>query len=80
MIFADTTLVGVAALLTALSGALSTFFGIRLTRRDAQAKSEKDCRERLRAVRAEAEGLAEELHKRKMRDWMLTDEDLDAQS
>jgi len=55
-------LLGIAAILSATGGIISTIWAIRKDR-----KSERDdCREKLRDVRAEAEKYAEELHRMKM--------------
>jgi hypothetical protein len=64
----DPTLLGIAAIIAALGGIVSTVLGTRKARRDERAKNEEECIERLRTARQEAEGLAEELHQRKMRE------------
>jgi uncharacterized protein YlxW (UPF0749 family) len=60
------TLLGVAALVTALGGVLATILGARRSRREERDKAEQDCVQRLRETRAESERLAEELHRVKM--------------
>jgi hypothetical protein len=56
------TLLGIAALLTAFGGVISTIMAVRKARSDGEA----ECLDRLKKSRAEAEGLAEELHKLRM--------------
>jgi hypothetical protein len=56
------TLLGIAALLTAFGGVISTIMAFRKSRSD----DEQACLERLKEARAEAERLAAELHARKM--------------
>ena len=60
------TLLGIAAILSALGGILSTVWAIRKGRRDERDKEREDCRKRLTAARQEAEQLAEALHSLKM--------------
>lgn len=62
----DPTLLGVAAIVSAFGGVVSTVVGARRSRRDERAKAEQECFERLKATRAEAEALARELHEIKM--------------
>jgi hypothetical protein len=56
------TLLGVAAIVSALGGLVTTIFAVRKSRREAT----EDCEKRLKASRKEAEDLAEELHRIKM--------------
>ena len=58
------TLLGVAAIISAIGGCVSTFLALRTTRNSER----EQCIERLREARAEAEQVAAELHKRKMHD------------
>jgi hypothetical protein len=62
------TLLGVAALLSALGGIASTWIGAKRARREEREKAEQECRDRLRDTRAEAERLALELHELRMKD------------
>jgi hypothetical protein len=66
-IFDNATLLGVAAIISAISGIASTIFGARRARREEHDKDEEQCRERLRLARKEAEEAAMELHARKMK-------------
>lgn len=63
----DPTLLGVAALLTATSGAITTLIGIRKTSTEAREAEAERCRGLLREARLEAEAAAAELHAIKMR-------------
>lgn len=63
----DPTLLGLAAVITALSGVVSTIVGTRRARREAREKAEEECLQRLKKTRAEAEAVAAELHELKMR-------------
>jgi len=62
----EASLLGVAALVASISGLVSTIIGVRRARRDEKDQSSEQCRERLRAARAEAEHLAEALHEIRM--------------
>lgn len=59
------TLLGIAAVVSAIGGAASTIMAIR----KQHSEEEQECRERLKQARAEAESSAQELHERKMRDY-----------
>jgi hypothetical protein len=61
----DPTLLGIAAIVSALGGLISTIVAIRKSRREGQ----EDCEKRLKELRAESEQLAEELHRMKMEHW-----------
>jgi hypothetical protein len=61
--------VGIAALLTALGGLVTTVIAHRQGKKEQQSKSEEDCYERLKAVREESEGLAQELHELRMKEF-----------
>lgn len=63
----DPTLLGIAAILSAVGGIASTIIGARRARREERDKAEQECRERLRSTRKEAEDCAEELHELKMK-------------
>jgi hypothetical protein len=63
------TLLGIAAIISSISGALTTVFGARAARKEATARAEDECREKLKAARLEAEDAAKELHDVKMRDY-----------
>ena len=65
----EITLLGLAAIITAIGGIVTTVLAHRSSGREARQKAEEECVERLRNVRAEAEGLAEELHRIKMKHW-----------
>jgi C4-dicarboxylate-specific signal transduction histidine kinase len=58
------TLLGVAAIISAMSGIVSTIWALRKSHDEEHER----CLERLKEVRAEAEQSAAELHERKMRD------------
>jgi hypothetical protein len=58
------TLLGVAAVVSALGGCISTILALRKTRDEEH----EACLERLRAARAEGERLAGEVHSGRMRD------------
>jgi uncharacterized membrane protein (DUF106 family) len=62
----DPTLLGVAAIVSALGGVVSTILAHRSAKKEAKRKADEECLERLRATRVEAEQLAEELHRMKM--------------
>jgi hypothetical protein len=64
----ETTLLGIAAVITAISGVISTIVGSRKSAKEAREKSEQECRERLKAARIEAEAAAAELHEIKMKE------------
>lgn len=59
-------LLACAAFISALGGVISTVWSIRKGKREERDKAHEECIERLRSVRAEAEGLARELHDIKM--------------
>lgn len=65
--FDDPTLLGIAAVITAISGVASTIFGARKKAKEAKEEAEEKCRLRLQETRAEAEKCAEELHRLKMK-------------
>jgi hypothetical protein len=67
-IFDNATLLGIAAVITAISGIISTIFGSKKARRDERAANEELCLERLKAARKEAEEAAMELHQRRMKE------------
>jgi hypothetical protein len=58
----DPTLLGLAAIVTALGGVASTVMALRRTR----SEDHEACLEHLKEARAEAEAYAQELHKLKM--------------
>jgi hypothetical protein len=66
-IFDNATLLGIAAIISAVSGIATTIMGSRRARREEHDKDEEQCRERLRLARKEAEEAAMELHARKMK-------------
>jgi hypothetical protein len=59
----EPSLLGLAAVVSALGGIASTIMAIRKSR----SEEEQECLERLKETRVEAERLAEELHELKMR-------------
>lgn len=61
------TLLGLAAVIAAVGGILSTLIGARKARREERDKAEQECLERLKASRKEAEEAMAELHQLKMR-------------
>jgi uncharacterized membrane protein len=63
----DPTLIGLAALIAAIGGIISTIVGVRKARRDERAKAEEECLQRLKEARKESEDLAAELHQLRMR-------------
>jgi hypothetical protein len=63
----ETTLLGVAAIITAISGVISTILGARKARREERARAEEECFQKLKAARVEAEEAAAELHEIKMK-------------
>lgn len=65
-VFDEPTLLGLAAVLTSVSGAVTTIVGVRRSRKEAKDKADEQCRERLRNTRAEAENLADALHHLRM--------------
>jgi len=65
----DPTLLGVAAILTALSGIISAIWGAIKSRREGREAADDELREHLRDCREEAEKLASELHSMKMRNF-----------
>jgi len=62
----DPTLLGIAAIIAAVGGIVSTIFADRRARREERVKAEEECVQRLKETREEAERLAEELHRLKM--------------
>jgi hypothetical protein len=62
----DPTLLGIAAILSALGGVISTVWSHRKATKDEREKQEEICRQKLREARKEAEEAAEELHRIKM--------------
>lgn len=70
MAFDQASLLGVAAVVTAVGGVASTIMAIRKQR----SESEQECLDRLKQARAEAEASAQELHERKMHDAQAQDE------
>jgi hypothetical protein len=63
----EATWLGVAALITALGGIVSSIWGVIKSRKEGQATADETLRSNLRACRSEAEKLAEELHRLKMK-------------
>lgn len=61
------TLLGAAAIITAIWGVVSTIIAVRRGSRGAQQDELDKCLERLNAARAQAEKFAQELHDLKMR-------------
>jgi hypothetical protein len=62
----NATLLGAAAIITAISGVISTIVGSRRSAKEAREKAEEECREKLKAARIEAEEAAAELHRLRM--------------
>jgi uncharacterized membrane protein YqjE len=65
----DPTLLGIAAIISAIGGVVSTIWALRKSRREEHDKLMKEYREELQKAREEAEALAKELHERKMREF-----------
>jgi len=63
----DPTLLGAAAMLTAVTGAWTTYRGIQITRHEERLKNEQDCERKLKDARIEAEDCMDELHKLRMK-------------
>jgi formiminotetrahydrofolate cyclodeaminase len=63
----EPTLLGAAAIVSALGGAVSTIWAVRKSKHETQEKAIEDCLARLAETRAEAEKLAEELHELRMK-------------
>jgi hypothetical protein len=63
----DPTLLGVAAIISAVGGIAATILAHRSAKKEERRKAEDECRERLRSTRDESERLAEELHRIKMK-------------
>jgi hypothetical protein len=63
----DPTLLGIAALLTALAGIISSVWGALKSRKEGKDQADEELRKRLRDCRSEAEKLADEMHRLKMR-------------
>ena len=59
-------LLGAAALLLSLAGVIATVAGVRSGRKDATAKAESDCHERLLKEQRVSEELSNQLHDLKM--------------
>lgn len=62
----ESSLLGIAAIVTAIGGIVTTILAHRASAREAKGKAEQECLERLKATRQESEQLAEELHRVKM--------------
>lgn len=67
------TLLGVAAILTAIGGGAASIYSIVASKKeaskqakDATAKAQAECHERLIKVQRESEAISEELHQLKM--------------
>jgi hypothetical protein len=58
------TLLGIAALISAIGGLISTILALR----KHQSEEHEQCLKQLKEARIESEGLAKELHELKMRD------------
>jgi hypothetical protein len=61
------TLLGCAAILTSISGILSTWYGFHKSAKDAEKVANEECHKKLMEARKEGEEVAEELHKLKMK-------------
>jgi len=60
------SLLGLAAVITALGGILTTIVSSRKSRQEAKRKADQECWQRLKEVRAEAEEAAMALHQLRM--------------
>jgi hypothetical protein len=63
----DPTLLGVAAIISAIGGIVSTVWALRKSRREEHDKATEEMRVRLKECREESERLAAELHQIKMK-------------
>lgn len=61
------TMLGAAAIITAIGGIVTATLGTRQSQKDAREKGSVDCRESLNAARRESEALAAEIHETRMR-------------
>jgi len=62
----ESSLFGIAAIITAIGGVITTIVAHRKSSKEATAKAEQECHDRVLALQKESEGLAEELHTLKM--------------
>jgi hypothetical protein len=62
----DATLLGWAAIITALSGITTAIWGAWRAHKEGKEQADEELRDRLRACREESEKLADELHRMKM--------------
>jgi len=63
----DALLLGLAALITAIGGVMSTILASKKARREEKIKNDEECLQRLKAARAEGEAAMGELHRIKMK-------------
>jgi hypothetical protein len=66
LVAVETTLLGLAAILTAIGGIVTTIWGVIKSRREGKEQADEKLRDNLRKCRDEAERIAEELHRTKM--------------
>lgn len=72
MLFVDAsnpTLLGIAAIVAAVGGIVSTIVGARHAAKEERKKADEECFEKLKVARAEAEAVAAELHKLRMKEF-----------
>jgi uncharacterized protein YlxW (UPF0749 family) len=62
----DPTLLGVAAIITALAGVITSIWGAVRSHREGKKEADEELRAHLRDCREESEQLASELHRIKM--------------
>lgn len=62
----DATLLGWAAIITALSGIVTAIWGAIKSHKEGKEQADQELRDHLRDCREESEKLAEELHRIKM--------------
>jgi hypothetical protein len=62
----DPTLLGVAAIITALSGIITAIWGAFKSHKEGKEQADEELREHLKQCREESEKLAQELHRMKM--------------
>jgi len=62
----ESSLFGIAAIITALGGVVTTVVAHRKGKSEATEKAAQECHERVTALRKESEQLGEELHQLKM--------------
>jgi hypothetical protein len=62
----EPTLLGFAAIVTSVSGILSTWYGFHRSNKETEKAANEECRKLLKEAREEGEKVAAELHELKM--------------